>query len=81
MMNFNKKVVLINGTVQLPLKLGSRATVYQHGETIRTSTVAAIKQVGEDFIVFETQNSTYCVTPSFAPEPSPMAVCLAGAVA
>ena len=80
-MIFDKKVVMISGFVQLPLKIGTRATICQHdGETILTSTVAAIKQVGEDFIVFETWNSTYCVAPHFAPEPVSMAVRTVNAV-
>jgi len=81
MMIFDKKVIMINGSVQLPLKIGTRATVYQHdGEMMLTSTVAAIKQVGEDFIVFETRNSTYCVAPHFAPEPASMALSTVSAV-
>lgn len=80
-MIFDKKIVMINGSVQLPLKIGTRATVYQYdGETMLTSAVAAIKQVAENFIVFETQNSTYCVAPHFAPEPASMAVSTVSAV-
>ncbi len=74
MVNVKKKVVFLNGSVQLPLKTGARATVYHHGEIIQTSIVTAIKQVAENFIIFETQSSTYCVALSITPDPASMAI-------
>jgi hypothetical protein len=70
----NKKVVFINGTLLLPLKIGARATIFKDDEIIRTSTVEAIKQVTQNNITFETQNSIYCVAFSFSPEPAAMTV-------
>jgi len=73
-MKKNKKVVSIEGTVLLPLKIGNHATIFVGEKVIRTSAVAAIKQVTRDSIIFETQNSVYCVAFSFSPEPAAMRV-------
>lgn len=70
MMNGEKKVVFLQGSVQFPLKLGAMAIIYHGGRITRTSVVAAIHQVSDELIVFETQNSTYCVASKFAPEPA-----------
>lgn len=74
MLNADKKAVLLYGSLQLPLKVGLRAIIFQNGGHIRTSAVAAITQVDERFIVFETQDSTYCVAPCLSPEPTAMAL-------
>jgi hypothetical protein len=67
MMNLEKKVVYLSGTVQPPLKIGASAFIFHNGRIIRTSVVMAIHQVSKGLIVFETQNSTYCVAPQHSP--------------
>lgn len=74
MMNSEKRVVFLQGSVQFPLKIGAMAIIYHGGRATRTSVVAAIHQVSDDLIVFETRNSTYCVASKFAPEPAAMVV-------
>ena len=68
----SKKVISMTGTVLLPLRIGARATIFNNDDIIRTSIVASIKQVTQDSIIFETQNSIYCVAFSFSPEPAAM---------
>lgn len=74
MMNLEKKVVCLQGSVQFPLKTGARAVIIHTSGQIWTSVVNTIYQIAEDLIIFETQNSTYCVAPRIAPEPAAMAV-------
>lgn len=74
MLNTEKKVVFLSGSVQLPLKIGLGASIFHNDRLIRTSIVAAIMQVAEGFIVFETQNSTYCVASHMSPEPAAMVI-------
>jgi len=70
MLNQEKKTVFLSGSVQLPLKVGTRALILNTGGPIWTSTVVAIQQISEDLIVFETRNSTYCVAPKQSPAPA-----------
>ena len=67
MFNNEKKTVFINGSVHLPLKVGTRAIIYHNGGSTWTSTVLAIHRLAEDLIVFETRNSTYCVSLKHSP--------------
>lgn len=73
-MNPEKKVVILKGAVQFPLEIGARAVIRHTGGPTWTSAVKVIRQVAEDLIVFETQNSTYCVTSRSAPEPTAISV-------
>ena len=69
MFNEEKKAIFLKGSVQLPLKVGVRAIIYQTSGPIWTSAVEVIHQLSEDLIVFETRNSTYCVATKQTPEP------------
>ena len=68
MLNIKKKVVSLNGTVLMPLKIKERAIIYYNGGKITTSVVVSIKEVSKDLIVFETLNSVYCVAPESVAE-------------
>lgn len=70
MMNQEKKVVYMSGSVQNPLKVGLRAVIFHTKGRTWTSPVAAIHQIADDLIVFETRNSTYCVAPRQSPTPA-----------
>ena len=69
----NKKYVSLSGTVLLPLKIGTRATIFSSEGVIRTSIVDEIKQVKRDSVIFETQNSVYRIAHHLSPEPAAMA--------
>ena len=71
MINLNKKVVLLCGYIVFPLRVGESAIIFYSGGMLRTSAVEVIKQVTHESIVFETQNSIYCV--STHPDPVPAA--------
>lgn len=67
-MDNQKKNVLISGMIHLPLKIGERAVIFQNnGGSTHTSIVEAINQIAESFIMFETENSVYCVRQSKSP--------------
>ena len=70
----SKKIILLSGTLLLPLKIGARATILSNEGITRTSTVTAIKQVTQDYIIFETLNSVYRIASSLSPEPAEMSV-------
>ncbi len=67
-MNSNKKCVFIRGTVVMPLVVNQRAIIYHGGSCTRTSPVVSVKEVTQKYILFETQNSIYCVVPVPASE-------------
>ncbi len=81
MMYYEKKTVLVSGSVLFPLEIGGSAIIVNGTEVIRTSAVAAIQHVSRDLIVFETRNSKYCVasTPSPAPEARTINIALCAA--
>lgn len=57
----NKRTVLLNGEVFLPLKIGTNASIFYNGKTFYTTTVTAILKVSYDFIKFETHERIYRV--------------------
>lgn len=67
-MNTKKKYVFMNGEVMLPLVVNQRAMIRCQNGWVHTSTVISVKEISRRFVVFETQNSIYCVTPESAPE-------------
>ena len=69
-----KKVYFLSGTVLSPLKVGARSSIFHNNKTIRTAEVAAINQISEDLIVFETHDHTYCVAPKHSPANAAMGV-------
>ena len=69
MINLNKKVVLLSGSIVFPLRVGESAIIFYSGGMLRTSAVERIKQITLESIVFETKNSIYCV--STHPDPVP----------
>ena len=79
MFNQEKKIVVLNGTVSLPLEIGKIATIFHNQGITRTSTVADIKQITQKYIIFETKNTNYCVitklTPASAVVNNRMAFC------
>ena len=67
MVNSVKRVFFINGSVQLPLKVGTGAVIFHSGGPTRTPAVETINRISEEIIVFETSDSTYNV--AFKPSP------------
>lgn len=63
-MNPNKKRIFMTGEVLLPLTVGQRAMIYSKNGYTRTSAVVSVKEISRRFVVFETLNSIYCVTPA-----------------
>ena len=64
----NKKITFLQGDIMFPLIAGQRAAIQSNGETILTSRVAAIREVREDRIIIETQNTVYIVAPVYSEE-------------
>lgn len=61
-MNFDKKCVFIRGNVLLPLVINHKAVIYHGSSCTRTSPVVSIRKVTQKYVLFETQNSNYCVS-------------------
>lgn len=61
-MNPNKKMVHLQGTVVMPVTVGSRAVLLTGGKVILTSMVVAIHTVTEQEVRFETLNTNYCIS-------------------
>ena len=74
MVNQEKKVYFLCGSVLSPLKVGAKSAIYYNSQTIRTAEVAVIHQISEDLIVFETRDRTYCVAPKQSPANAAMGV-------
>lgn len=62
-MNTKKKYVFMNGEVMLPLVVNQRAIIHSKNGWLHTSAVVSVKEISRRFVVFETQNSIYCVSP------------------
>lgn len=62
-MNKNKKRIFMNGEVMLPLVVGQRAMIYCKNDWVYTSAVVSVREISRRFVVFETLNSVYCVSP------------------
>lgn len=62
-MDKNKKRILLNGEVMLPLVVSQRALIHCRNGWVHTSSVVSVREISRRFIVFETQNSVYCVSP------------------
>lgn len=62
-MSTDKKYVFMNGEVMLPLVVGKRAMIRSKNGSTWTSSVVSVKEISRRFVVFETQNSIYCVSP------------------
>ena len=54
-----KKTTILTGTLLAPLSIGNRAIFLHNGQTVRTSTVVAIKAVTPNGVSFETMNTNY----------------------
>jgi hypothetical protein len=62
-MIMSKKQTILEGNVIFPLITGQSTHISYNGQLIRTSAVAAIYEVSENQIVFETRNTIYSVVP------------------
>lgn len=62
-MNTEKKRVFLNGEVMLPLVVNQRAMIHSKKGWVHTSAVVSVKEISRRFVVFETLNSIYCVSP------------------
>jgi len=79
MLNIKKKVIFINGTVLMPLRIKKCAIIYHNGRKTITPAVISVKKVSKKIIIFETLNAIYCVIPELAPKTrfidAPVPVC------
>ena len=59
-MNTNeKKTKTLNGTLMMPLAVGTRAMILHQGQIMLTSQVVAIHSLTEGEVRFETKNTHY----------------------
>lgn len=61
-MNGNKKHVFIAGEVLLPFIINHSAIIYHGSSWTRTSPVVAVQKITQEQVLFETENSIYCVS-------------------
>ncbi|MDD4510507.1 MAG: hypothetical protein PHY23_06375 [Oscillospiraceae bacterium] len=66
-MNEMKKIIYLQGTLLMPLTVGSCAYISHGGQVVRTSRVVAIREISSQRVGFETLNSHYCVELSPVP--------------
>lgn len=57
--SFDKKRVLLTGSLSLPLRVGECAFIRQQGQTLSTTTVIQILEASEFGVTFETCNTVY----------------------
>ena len=73
-----KKTKTLNGTLMMPLTVGTKAVILHQGQITLTSPVVAIHSVTENEVRFETKNTNYRLQtgPSYQPDASlfPMAM-------
>ena len=62
-----KDIQLLYGKLMAPLTIGKPATVLHSKGLVRTSPVRTITRASKMNVVFETENSAYCVVPYFPP--------------
>ena len=63
-MNSKKKEIqLVFGVLMRPLVVGKPASIVHTGGWVRTTPVKAITKLTSANVVFETENSLYCVVP------------------
>lgn len=58
-----KEIQLLFGVLLRPLKVGVPAAIVHTGGWMRTTPVRAITRLSLDNVVFETENSVYCLVP------------------
>ena len=63
MLSKEKKHLFFSGRI-FSLQVGKCATIYSSHGIVRTSAVAAIASNHSKFVVFETQDYVYCVSPT-----------------
>lgn len=57
--NTRKKSIYLTGNLAMSLRIGERAWINTHGQTLMTSVVIKILEVSQTGVVFETKNTIY----------------------
>ena len=61
------EIRLLYGKLLAPLRVGKPATVLHKGGLTHTTSVRVIRRISKTNVVFETDNSVYCVAPYLHP--------------
>ena len=56
-----KRIILVYGTVLLPIEEGKTASYYNNGKWRETGEVVRVNEENEQFIKFETEKLKYCI--------------------
>lgn len=56
-----KRIVLLYGTVLLPVVEGKTAKYYLNGQWRETGRVSKVNEIHNDYIKFETEKIKYCI--------------------
>lgn len=56
-----KRIILVYGTVLLPLEEGNTAKYYNNGQWKETGKITKINEVNDNFIKFETERLKYYI--------------------
>lgn len=56
-----KRIILVYGTVLLPLEEGNTAKYYNNGQWKETEKITKIIEINDDFIKFETERLKYYI--------------------
>ncbi|MDO4274865.1 MAG: hypothetical protein Q4D16_14455 [Eubacteriales bacterium] len=56
-----KKIVLIYGSILLPIEEGKTAKYYNNGQWKETDRIVKIHEVNSEFVKFETEKLKYCI--------------------
>lgn len=56
-----KRIVLVYGTVLLPVEVGKTAKYYNNGQWKETGKVLKVNEVNDECVKFDTENLKYCI--------------------